>query len=340
MLEILFSSHDLLNKLHLIYRDSEKHKKQNYSLLTIDDADGYGIKLPYSSMSLYDLYVIIGRNVKTDFYKLIANDKEMLGKFEYLKEHTSTLSTTMEEIMKSERDTFISKNRFFIFLRNIFLNEQLIDQYHDFKLKSMLDRVIHDEEGIMDTYYIYLFLSDMSNDIGIDMMNILVRSVNSYTCIVSYQTKSNYPIIEDYGTAQLYLNRVASNAYTEASLKSSKQRYHEHTTMTRFPNRLYKKGTDDISLKKYIRKQFKILNGRICLELGILGFLPTIILILVYSFNPLLLWIIPYGLILSYRLIRKQILMKRLDTMMKIENRILKPLCDTERQFINSQYKL
>lgn len=340
MLEILFSSHELLNVLHLIYKDSVKHKKQEYNLISINDADGYTIKLPYSDKSLYDLYVIISRNVKTEFYRLIANDKETLEKFEYLKNHTSTLSDTMEEILKSEKDSFITKNKVFIFLRSLFTNEKLIEQYQDYKLKNMMDNIINEEEGLLDTYYIYLFLSDFTNEVDIDMMDILVKSVNSYNIIVSYQTKSKYPIIEDFGTAQIYLNNIATKTYNTGVFKNSKVRYNQSPFMTRFPNRLYNKFIQDMDLITYLRKQFRVLNGRIFSELFILGIIPTVILSLVFSFNPLLLWLIPYGLLISYRIIRKAILMKRLNRMIQIENRILKPLSGTERFFINNQYKI
>lgn len=340
MLEILFSSHDLLNTLHLIYKDSVKHKKQNYELLTIEDADGYTIKLPYSDRSLYNLYVIISRNIKTEFYRLIANDKETLEKFEYLKSHTSTLTDTMEEILKSEKDSFITKNKVFIFIRSLLTNEKLIEQYHDYKLKNMMDNIIGEEEGLLDTYYIYLLLSDFTNEVDIDMMDILVKSVNSYNIIVSYQTKSKYPIINDFGTAQIYLNKIAMKTYRSTTVRNSKSKCTHPVIMSRFPNRLYNKFIQDLSLKAYIKKQFRVLNGRIFFELGIFGLIPTIILSLVFSFNPLLLWLVPYGLIILYRIIRKNVLMKRLDQMMKIENCILKPLSDTERFFINNQYKI
>lgn len=340
MLEILFSSHELLNVLHLIYKDSVKHKKQKYELITLEDADGYDIKLPYSDRSLYDLYVIISRNIKTEFYRLIANDKETLERFDYLKSHTTTLSNTMEEILKSEKDSFITKNKAFIFLRNLLTNEKLIEQYQDYKLKNMMDNIIGEEEGLLDTYYIYLFLSDFTNEVDIDMMNILIKSVNSYNIIVSYQTKSKYPIIEDFGTAQVYLNKIAMKTHNTGVRKNSKVEYSQSMIMTRFPNRLYNKFMQDIDLITYLRKQFRILNGRIFAELLILGLIPTIILSVVFSFNPLLLWLIPYGLIITYRLMRKTVLMKRLNQMIQIENKILKPLSDTERLFINNQYKI
>ena len=210
MLEEIFSTGDLVDNLRIIYKS--KSSKETYELIKISNEYGEEVMMPLSKRTLYDLYILIDKQLKRVFESELDKDYEKRQKFTEMKLHDKFIEKLIELNLKKTKNEF---DKLRSAIQDGFLfNRKLMEEFEVHKIKNLIEDTIGEEIGLLDNYYIGNYLS-MYHDVDIDFESILINSINTYTELVSEQTKAHYPKISDYGTAQDYFYKVRSRTFSD-----------------------------------------------------------------------------------------------------------------------------
>ena len=204
MLEDFFSAEELISNIRIIQKTKMK-QNEKYELVSISNHHNEQLILPVSDGSLYHLYSIIGRNLNKVFKEEL--DKDLLKKQKYIElvNLDDFMDTKIRNIIESNsKNTNKIKKKF---IKLFSSNKAIKKEFNEFKIKNIIENLIKEEEGLMDTIFIKTYLN-YYDDIVIDEDKILIDSVNEYIKIISNDTNGHYPEITDYGTAQEYFNKA------------------------------------------------------------------------------------------------------------------------------------
>lgn len=324
MLEEIFTVDEMVDNLRIVYRT--RSKKETFELMKISNEEGDEVVVPFSKKTAYDMYVIIGKNLRVAFDDAIEKDNEKKQKFREMKLHDSFISEIVATNLENAESN-ISKLKE-AFRDGFLINRTLMEEFKVHKITSIVNDTIKEEGGLLDNYHIGNYLQ-LYHDVDIDFESILINSVNVYTKHVSDQTKAHYPKINDYGTAYEYFYKVRARTFlTEADNKRG---------------RLYYRNLFNDSMIVYATNKCKKLVRKSVLTMIVICALS---LILLSSLRHIRLGIALFGFVFSVTgldvIIKKRqatITLERFKKNISYENDTLDKLVKAEQTNINRWYQ-
>lgn len=326
MIEEIFSTDELVDNLRIIHNHNSK--KEVYELIKISNIDGDIVVMPFSRRTMYDLYTLIDKKLRSSFNNILNDDLIKNRQYTEFKMHDHLLDKLLEVDIDTEK-TFFDKTRDTL-LDSFTFNRELIEEFEIDKIKSLIIDTIDEESGMLDNYYIGKYLSTYE-DVSFDFDKILIDAINEYTENVSKQTKAHYPIINDYGTAQEYFYKISSRTMEN------------HIGADKTIGRIYYRYILNDELKKYVEDECMRMTRRNAINHIILLFIEIIgsILIVPHMTNGMIIFLLLINLISIYSKTKvSKMITRKCDYLIKYENRVLLLLSALEHKNISNWYKI
>lgn len=220
MLEAIFTVDELVDNLRIVYQ--YRSEKEKYELMKITNEDGDEAVVPFSQKTLYDLYRILGKKLRTAFDDVIDRDNDKKQKFREMKLHDNFINDIVDIFAETSKSR-INKIRE-AFRDGFLINRTLMEEFRMHKLEEIVNDTIAEETGLLDNYYIGSYL-ELYHDVDIDFETLLINTINTYTKYVSDQTKAHYPRIVDFGTAYEYFYKVRVRTLSEDNANKGRLYY-------------------------------------------------------------------------------------------------------------------
>lgn len=324
MLKEIFLTDELVDNLRVIHK-AKVSSKETFELIKINNDKDEVVMMPLSKRTLYDLYSLVGKNLKREFNKKLDEDLSKYRKYAELKDHDQYIEKRLDRILKNASD----KKKVGVvrqYIQNLFpSNKVLTKEFNKYKLRFLMRNLFAEEQGLLDIHYIRSYLQNYS-DIDIDFEKILIDSINDYTEMVSRKDGSHYPKITDNGTAQDYFTSIIyrSESYNHTSDGTPKGRiyYREmlNNDLIEFVKTSYT-NTGWTTCLLYISAWFGIVLGEWCFnEISLFTCVYLMIVMMVLTICPLV--------------SRRYRIIKRLKTAFQYENEILESISIEEHQTI------
>lgn len=324
MLEEIFTVDEMVDNLRIVYKN--RSEKETFELIKIANENGDEVVVPFSKRTVYDMYMIIGKKLRTAFDDAIEKDSDKKRKFIEMKSHDNFISEIVATNINSTKSN-ISKIKE-AFRDGFLINRTLMEEFKVHKITSIVNDTIKEETGLLDNYHIGNYLQ-LYHDVDIDFETILINSVNTYTKHVSDQTKAHYPKINDYGTAYEYFYKVRARTLLTDDDKEMGRLYYRNL----FNDSMIEYATG--KCKKMVRK-------------GILTMLSicTLVAILLSRFPKIRISLAIFGFVASVTLLdviikarQSAVILERFKKNIVYENDTLSRLVKTEQSNINRWYQ-
>lgn len=324
MLEEIFTVDEMVDNLRVVYKN--KSEKESFELIKITNGDGNEAVVPFSKKSLYDMYMIIGKKLRTAFDDAIEKDIGKKQKFREMKAHDKLIDEIVSENMENSKSN-ISKIKE-AFRDGFLINRTLMEEFRVHKLTNITNDTIREETGLLDNYNIGKYL-ELYHDVDIDFESLLISAVNTYTKYVSDQTKAHYPKITDYGTAYEYFYKMRIRTLTDDDAKELGRLYYRKL----FNDNMLEYATN--KCKKMVRKSiFTMITSILIMGIVMLPvpYIRTTLAILGFVISVT-------GIDVIVKLRQSSVILERLKTSISHEDQTLEKLVKLEQSNINKWYQ-
>ena len=321
MLKEIFLTDELVDNLRIIHK-AKMSKKETFELIKINNDHDEVVMMPLSSKTLYDMYVLIGGNLKKEFNKKINEDLSKYVKYVEFKEHDDVIGERVNNMMNygMTKTGIINK-----YVQKLFPSKNALErEFDEHKLEFLLKSLLSEEENLLDVHYIGNYLRKYDN-VDIDFDKILIDSINDYIRIVATKDGGHYPEIADIGTAQDYFTSIVYRSNSDVNqMGRLSYRKSMDKDLISFANDTYKSTKDIVSILCMVF-WFGVMFGEWCFgEISLYTFIYFMVALLIVS-------IIPFAT-------RRKRIIKKIKNAVTNEQDLLEPITSEEHSFILNWY--